>query len=44
MNQLQLLARDRIQERIKSQSKDRSGIRRSARLIALSIRASRRQH
>ncbi|GAB3877391.1 hypothetical protein [Terrabacter terrigena] len=42
MNQLELLARDRINQR--SQRQDRSGIRRSARLIALEIRASRRHN
>jgi len=40
MNQLELLARDRINQR--SQREDRSGIRRSARLIAQEIRDSRR--
>ncbi|MCU1538572.1 MAG: hypothetical protein JWP82_2923 [Humibacillus sp.] len=40
MNQLEMLARDRILQR--SQHQDRSGIRRSARLIAQEIRASRR--
>ena len=40
MNQLELLARDRINQR--SQRQERSGIRRSARLIAQEIRASRR--
>ena len=40
MNQLEMLARDRINQR--SQPQDRSGIRRSARLIAQEIRASRR--
>ena len=39
---LELLARDRIRDR--AQRQDRSGIRRSARLIALEIRASRRNH
>lgn len=42
MNQLELLARDRILQR--AQHQDRSGIRRSARLIAQEIRASRRHH
>lgn len=42
MNQLELLARDRILQR--TQHQDRSGIRRSARLIAQEIRASRRHH
>ncbi|WP_404388270.1 hypothetical protein [Humibacillus xanthopallidus] len=40
MNQLEMLARDRINQR--SQRQDRSGIRRSARLIAQEIRAGRR--
>ena len=40
MNQLELLARRQIQER--SQRQERSGIRRSARLIAQEIRAGRR--
>jgi hypothetical protein len=40
MNQLELLARHQIQER--SRRQERSGIRRSARLIASQIRASRR--
>ncbi|WP_347351911.1 hypothetical protein [Intrasporangium sp.] len=40
MHQLELLARDRIDQRI--HRRDRSGIRRSARLIALEIRRSRR--
>jgi hypothetical protein len=40
MNQLEMLARNQIRER--SQRQDRSGIRRSARLIAQQIRASRR--
>ena len=42
MTQLEMLARDRINER--SQRQDRRGIRRSARLIAQEIRASRRHH
>ncbi|HEX6055642.1 MAG TPA: hypothetical protein VFY98_07515 [Intrasporangium sp.] len=42
MENLELLARDRIRDR--AQRQDRSGIRRSARLIALEIRASRRNH
>jgi hypothetical protein len=42
MENLELLARDRIRDR--DQRQDRSGIRRSARLIALEIRASRRNH
>jgi hypothetical protein len=42
MNQLEMLARDRINER--SQRQDRSGTRRSARLIAQQIRASRRHN
>jgi hypothetical protein len=42
MNQLELLARDRINQR--SQRQDRSGIRRSARLIAQQIRSSRRHN
>ncbi|WP_353511122.1 hypothetical protein [Intrasporangium sp.] len=42
MENLELLARDRIRDRVQRQ--DRSGIRRSARLIALEIRASRRNH
>ena len=40
MNQLELLAKDRIRQRQRRQ--DRSGIRRSARLIAQEIRSSRR--
>ena len=40
MNQLELLARDRIHQRQSQQ--DLSGIRRSARLIAQEIRSSRR--
>ncbi|HET8595854.1 MAG TPA: hypothetical protein VFM07_11450 [Intrasporangium sp.] len=40
MNQLELLARDRIEQRI--HRRDRSGIRRSARLISQEIRRSRR--
>lgn len=40
MNQLEMLARERIAQRTRRQ--DRSGIRRSARLIAQEIRASRR--
>lgn len=40
MNQLEMLARERITQR--SQREDRSGFRRSARLIAQEIRASRR--
>ena len=40
MNQLEMLARERINQR--SQRQDRSGIRRSARLIAQQIRAGRR--
>ena len=39
---LEMLARERIQER--SHRKDRSGSRRSARLIAQEIRASRRHN
>src|SRR6478735_2853998 len=42
MNQLEMLARDRINQR--SQRQERSGIRRSARLIAQEIRASRRHN
>jgi hypothetical protein len=42
MNQLEMLARDRINER--SQRQERSGTRRSARLIAQQIRASRRHN
>lgn len=42
MEYLELLARDRIRDR--AQRQDRSGIRRGARLIALEIRASRRNH
>jgi hypothetical protein len=42
MNQLEMLARNQIQER--SRRQDRSGIRRSARLIASQIRASRRHN
>ena len=42
MNQLEMLARNQIKER--SRRQDRSGIRRSARLIAQQIRASRRHH
>lgn len=42
MNQLEMLARDRINQR--SPRRDRSGIRRSARLIAQEIRSSRRHH
>lgn len=42
MDQLELLARDRILHR--TQHQDRSGIRRSARLIAQEIRARRRHH
>ena len=40
MNQLEMLARDRINQR--SQRQDRSGIRRSARLIAPEFRPGRR--
>ncbi len=40
MNQLELLARDRIDQRI--HRRDRSGHRRSARLISQQIRRSRR--
>jgi hypothetical protein len=40
MNQLEMLARERINQR--SQPQERRGIRRSARLIAQEIRASRR--
>jgi hypothetical protein len=40
MNQLEMLARDRINQR--SQRQERNGIRRSARLIAQEIRAGRR--
>lgn len=40
MNQIEMLARDRIEQR--SHRGNRSGIRRSARLIAQEIRASRR--
>ena len=40
MNQLEMLARDRIHQRQRRQ--DRSGIRRGARLIAQEIRSSRR--
>ena len=40
MNQLEMLARDRIEER--SLRKERRGSRRSARLIAQEIRATRR--
>jgi hypothetical protein len=40
MDQLEMLARDRIREL--SHRRDRSGIRRSARLIAQQMRASRR--
>ncbi|WP_281173511.1 hypothetical protein [Intrasporangium oryzae] len=40
MEQLEMLARHQIQQR--SHQQDRSGIRRSARLITLQIRASRR--
>ncbi|ADU49056.1 hypothetical protein [Intrasporangium calvum] len=42
MENLELLARDRIRDRV--QREDRSGTRRSARLITLEIRASRRHH
>ena len=42
MNQLEMLARNQIRER--SQRQDRSGIRRSARLIAQQIRSSRRHN
>ena len=42
MNQLEMLARNQIQER--SHRQERSGIRRSARLIAQQIRASRRHN
>lgn len=42
MNQLEMLARDRINQR--SQRQERIGIRRSARLIAQEIRASRRHN
>jgi hypothetical protein len=42
MNQLEMLARDRINER--SHRRARNGIRRSARLIAQEIRSSRRDH
>ncbi len=42
MNQLEMLARNQIQER--SRRQDRSGIRRSARLIAQQIRSSRRHN
>lgn len=42
MNELEMLARDRIAHR--NQRQDRSGVRRSARLIAQEIRASRRHH
>ena len=41
MNQLEMLARERIAQRNRRQ--DRSGVRRSARLIAAQIRSSR-QH
>jgi hypothetical protein len=40
MNQLEMLARDRIEQRI--HRRDRSGVRRSARLISQEIRRSRR--
>ncbi|MFM6852254.1 MAG: hypothetical protein ACKOVB_24450 [Terrabacter sp.] len=40
MNQLELLARERINEN--SRRLEHRGVRRSARLIALEIRASRR--
>lgn len=42
MEYLELLVRERFRDR--AQRQDRSGIRRSARLIALEIRASRRNH
>jgi hypothetical protein len=42
MENLELLARDRIRDR--GQRQERSGIRRSARLITMEIRASRRHH
>ena len=42
MNQLEMLARERINEH--SRRLERSGIRRSARLIAQQIRASRRHY
>ena len=41
MHQIEMLARDRIQ---RSNREERSGVRRSARLIAQEIRASRRHH
>lgn len=40
MNQIEMLARDRIEQRIRR--RDHSGVRRSARLIAQEIRRSRR--
>ncbi|GAA2492493.1 hypothetical protein [Terrabacter carboxydivorans] len=42
MNQLEMLARDRINQH--SQRHERRGVRRSARLIALEIRARRRHN
>jgi hypothetical protein len=42
MHQLEMLARERINEH--SRRLERSGIRRSARLIALEIRAKRRHN
>ncbi len=42
MEHLELLVRDRIRERVQRQ--ERTGSRRSARLINLEIRASRRHH
>jgi hypothetical protein len=42
MNQIEMLARERIEQR--SHRENRSGIRRSARLIAQEIRAGRRHH
>ena len=42
MNQLEMLARERINQR--SHRQDRSGIRRSARLIAQEIRSGRRHN
>ncbi len=42
MNQLEMLARERIHQR--SHREGRSGIRRSARLIAQEIRSQRRHH